>query len=360
MGALPNTQHAVVACTNRAWAFRKELPVPRLEDGEVLIKIEAVALNPSDAKQLENCPVDGAISGSDLAGTVVKVSKSMEKDLHIGDRVTAMVLGCNPRQPDNGAFAQYAAVRAGFCVKLPETISFEAGTTLTVGLVTCGLALRSLGLVDATARLASPKNQDSNYVLVYGGSTATGALAIQILRFLGYAPMAVCSPSSFPLVREVGAHLCVDYRNSGGSDEIRNTTNGQLRWVLDCIGSPGSTTFCYTAFGNLDGRYTALNPVPDRLRLRKRRVVPDWILGYTVFGSDVNLSEGFVKKAASIDTAFTIAWLMNMESLLSRGELQPHPTSLQPDGLRGIERDLLLLRQGSTSGKKLVYMLHDT
>lgn len=360
MSVLPKTQYAVVACTNRAWAFRKELEVPRLEDSEVLIKIEAVALNPADAKQLDNCPVDGAISGSDLAGTVVKVSKSLEKDLHIGDRVAAMVLGCNPRRPENGAFTQYAAVRAGFCLKLPETISFEAGTTLTVGLVTCGLALRSLGLVDSTARLASPKNRDSDYVLVYGGSTATGTLAIQILHYFGYAPIAVCSPSNFPLAREAGAHFCVDYKNSRGSDEIRNATNGQLRWVLDCIGSSGSTTFCYTAFGNGDGRYVALNPVPDRLRLRKRRVVPDWILGYTVFGRDVKLSERLVKEATSDDAAFTIAWLMNMEPLLSRGELQPHPVSLQPDGLRGIERDQLLLRQGSTSGKKLVYRLKDT
>jgi hypothetical protein len=47
---------------------------------------------------------------------------------------------------------------------------------------------------------------------------------------------------------------------------------------------------------------------------------------------------------------------MNKESLLSRGELQLRPTSLQPDDLCGIERDLLLLRLGTTSGTGLVYI----
>ncbi|KAF2469548.1 GroES-like protein [Lindgomyces ingoldianus] len=357
----PTRMKALVATADAQWQLQTDVPIPDLMDGEVLIQITAVALNPSDIKQLDNCPVEGTICGMDLAGVVVKVKRNVRKDLRIGDRVSAFVFGCNPSRCMNGAFAEYAAAKAEFCIKLPESVPPPEGASLSVGLMTCGLALRSLGLVNEAAE-REPFHAPSSrtHVLVYGGSTATGTLAIQLLRYLNYIPLAVCSPRNFLLAERAGAAQCFDYKTPNIIMEVREIIGESLCYVLDCIGSPNSTTACYGVIGRDGGKYTSLAPFPDRLRMRRKNVRPEWILGYSVFGTNVNLNKEYLKEASPQDGEFAVAWTLEMESLIWQSRLQSHPIQIQPDGLRGIKRDKDLLKTGGISGKKLVYIVQDT
>ena len=61
-------------------------------------------------------------------------------------------------------------------VQIPESMSFEEAATLGTGVITCGQAMyQSLGLPEP----ANGNEKYTGFFLVYGGSTATGTLAIQ-------------------------------------------------------------------------------------------------------------------------------------------------------------------------------------
>lgn len=80
---------------------------------------------------------------------------------------------------EDGAFAEYALVRDGHIAKIPESLSFEETATLGVGITTVGQALYM------TMGLPLPGNKPAKgvpFVLVYGGSSATGTLAIQYAK----------------------------------------------------------------------------------------------------------------------------------------------------------------------------------
>jgi NADPH:quinone reductase-like Zn-dependent oxidoreductase len=87
--------------------------------------------------------------------------------------------GVHSLSPRVGAFAEYVGGMDAAVMKIPDFMSFEQASSLGVGLATVGLALFHVlqvpGYPDKPA--AEPKT-----VLVYGGSTATGTLALQLLK----------------------------------------------------------------------------------------------------------------------------------------------------------------------------------
>lgn len=89
-------------------------PVPLLRDSDVLIEVEAVALNPTDWKHLEYKLVeDGCLVGCDFAGRVVELGKSVKKALVKGDRVAGVAHGGNSHigRHEDGAFAEYIVAK---------------------------------------------------------------------------------------------------------------------------------------------------------------------------------------------------------------------------------------------------------
>lgn len=148
----------------------------------VLVKTVAVALNPCDFKMAERFPSPGATDGCDFAGTIVALGSNAAniRDFRIGDRVCGAVHGSNPIDHQAGSFAEYVAIDVEFLFKMPNIMPFETGAAIGgTGLGTLGLALfRSLGLPGTPERPA----EKSLIVLVYGGSTSVGTMAIQLLR----------------------------------------------------------------------------------------------------------------------------------------------------------------------------------
>ena len=80
---------------------------------------------------------------------------------------------------EDGAFAEFALVRDGHIAKLPENLSFEEAATLGVGVTTIGQGLYMTMKLPLPGE-APPEN--GSFLLVYGGSSATGTLAIQYAK----------------------------------------------------------------------------------------------------------------------------------------------------------------------------------
>ena len=87
----------------------------------------------------------------------------------------------NTLNHSTGAFAEHILGKDSVALILPDNVSFESAASLGAGLTTIGLCLyKSLQLPLPT--LEHQVSPLSGPVLVYGGSTATGVLAIQFLK----------------------------------------------------------------------------------------------------------------------------------------------------------------------------------
>ncbi|RYP42175.1 hypothetical protein DL768_010383 [Monosporascus sp. mg162] len=178
--SLPATQTAIVANASGDLVVSHVVPLPDLEPDMVLIKTSAVALNPVDTKLMGPMANEGAIAGGDCAGTVVALGSDVSTERFVvGDRVCAAVHSMNKLAPSVGAFAEFVGATADFTLRVPDGMTFGSAATLGIGLASIGYALfHSLKIP------GHPENPATKpgYVFVYGGSTASGTIAIQLIR----------------------------------------------------------------------------------------------------------------------------------------------------------------------------------
>jgi NADPH2:quinone reductase len=173
-----------------------ERPTP--DDDEVLVAVEAAAVNPVDTYFREGTYEPAAVPwtpGSDCAGTVVEAGS--ETDCEEGDRVFATGLG-NWLQ---GTCAEYAVVPASMVARLPESVSFEAGAAMALVGVTAWQSLLAASSLDPGER-----------VLVHGGNGGVGHLAVQLADATGARVTTTARPAFHDDLSALGADDVLDYR----------------------------------------------------------------------------------------------------------------------------------------------------
>lgn len=182
------TQSAVVQSTAVAkesgalpLAVAHERPVPDLPTPfHVLVRVRAVGLNPTDHKMISHFFMEGNTVGCDFCGIVEEAGSS---SIHpVGTRICGADFPYRPNNPYNGAFAQYAVTDSRHALAIPDTM--DDTTAAAIGAIGWGTA--TLALSDPQALnlpgLPSKPAEKPLPVLVYGGATATGIIAIQILK----------------------------------------------------------------------------------------------------------------------------------------------------------------------------------
>ena len=179
---LPSTQKAIVIHGPKDARLVTDRAIPQLREGYMLVKTAAVARNPTDWKHIDSLPTAGALVGCDYAGTVEAVGAGVTKPFRKGDRVAGFAHGADAVQPENGAFAEYIVVKADAQMHIPEGVSFEEAATLGVGVTTVGQALYQSLQLPLPSESAPAPPKEKSMILVYGGSTATGTLAIQFAK----------------------------------------------------------------------------------------------------------------------------------------------------------------------------------
>ena len=181
---LPTSQQAVVQSAKNPGSFElcTNRPILVPSPDQVLIKVSAVALNHCDYKMPARVPCPGAVDGADFSGTIVRLGESaaLTSGLKIGDRVAGAQLASSRRRPWSGAFAEYIIENAVSVWRVPENLSWEEAAAIGCAVTTSvGMALWiSLKLPGTPEEPTS----EPKYVLVYGGSTASGTFAIQLLK----------------------------------------------------------------------------------------------------------------------------------------------------------------------------------
>ena len=132
---IPDSMLAVQLDKDRGRLNARQIPIPQPGAGEVLIRIAASPINPSDLGFIEGghgyektFPVVPGVEGS---GTVVKAGPGFLPKFLLGKRVA-----CARPSIGNGAWAEYMLTRASFCVPLQKNISLEQGAMLIVNPLT--------------------------------------------------------------------------------------------------------------------------------------------------------------------------------------------------------------------------------
>ena len=179
-----------------------ERPTPAPGRGEVLIRVRASGVNPSDVGMRGgvNAPMayPRITPNSDGAGVVEAVGSRVDAGL-IGKRIWFYNGQRNGRA--FGSAAEYIELDADLVSPLPDTVSFAEGATLGIPGMTAHVALFAAGPVQG------------RFVLVTGGAGAVGLYAVQLARWAGATVIAtVSSPEKAARAIAVGGDARIGHR----------------------------------------------------------------------------------------------------------------------------------------------------
>jgi NADPH2:quinone reductase len=179
-----------------------DLPAPKPRGAAALVKAHAVDVNPVDTyiragNVVMPIPIPFVV-GCDLAGVVEEVGPGVRR-FKPGDRVWCSNQGLLGRQ---GTFAEYAAVEEQWLYPIPDGVSDEQATAVSLVGITA-----HLGLV----RDARLKHGES--VFINGGSGGVGSMVIQMAKAIGARVAATAgSDEKLALCRSLGADVAINYK----------------------------------------------------------------------------------------------------------------------------------------------------
>ena len=197
------------------------LPVPVPGPGEVLIRVRAAGVNRPDVMQRQGKypPPPGApdTPGLEIAGEVVAAGADVI-DALVGRRVCALVAG--------GGYAEYALAYAGHCLVLPDALSFTDAAAMPETLFTVWSNLFERAYV-----------ADGDSVLVHGGTSGIGTMAIALCRLFDVRIFVTCgSDEKCQAARALGA-IAINYRTQDFVEEVHRVTGrAGVNVVIDMVG----------------------------------------------------------------------------------------------------------------------------
>ncbi|PKI82466.1 hypothetical protein MVES1_003434 [Malassezia vespertilionis] len=358
---IPSTMQAIVV-EGKGQASIKEVPTPKPTDGQVLVKIHDVAVNPTDWKHLDFFGKANTILGSDFAGTIVAKAPDANTSLEIGTRVFSMTHG--GFYEGVGAYAQYLAVHPNGLCPLPKELSDETAAGLGIGTYTAIFGLfqkehLALPKLDPNTKTLPPVDE-SKKILVWSGASNVGQYVIQLARALGMYVIATASPRNHEWLKSLGASATYNYSDNGVAELIGKEHPG-ICYAFDAYSENNSATQCLTAMDHSKpGRYlSVLNPGPEEHKANPN-VQMSFVLLYTLDGRELDL---FGLKRSKEQCMQDVRYFgeLNAEEyvpkLIMNGILKPAPLHLLKGGLSAVHEGLDLVRTGKNSGKKVVIPL---
>jgi NADPH2:quinone reductase len=187
----------------------EEIPRPEPGPGEVLVRVYASGINPTDYKARSGAvprPIDDfQIPHQDGAGVIEAVGPGVDPG-RVGQRVWLYLAAAGRRW---GTAAEWTVVPERQAVLLPDGASFELGASLGVPAMTAHYCLFSDGPVNGKT------------VLVAGGAGAVGHFAIELAKRGGARVITtVSSPEKAKLAEQAGADLMVNYRSPDAAEQV--------------------------------------------------------------------------------------------------------------------------------------------
>jgi putative PIG3 family NAD(P)H quinone oxidoreductase len=203
----------------------QEVPTPKPKADEVLVRVAATAVNRADLLQRQGnyAPPRGAspYPGLECSGTVAEVGSEVA-GWKVGEEVCALLAG--------GGYAEYVAVPMGQLLPVPKGVSLVDAAALPE--VTC--TVWSMVFGELAGRL-----QPGERLLVHGGSSGIGTMAIQLAKHWGATVFTTAgTPRKVKFCRELGADVAINYREEFFDERVlAETGKAGVDVILDNMGA---------------------------------------------------------------------------------------------------------------------------
>ncbi|XP_052489488.1 chloroplast envelope quinone oxidoreductase homolog [Gossypium raimondii] len=212
-----------------------EVPIPTPNKGEILLKLEAISLNPADWKIQKGMlrPLLPRkfpfIPASDVAGEVVKVGPGVT-NYKVGDKVVSLL-----DHLTGGGLAEYAVAKENMTVARPPEIS----VTEAAGLPMAGLTAHQAVTHGAGVKLDGSGQQLN--LLITAASGGVGHYAVQLAKLGNTFVTATCGARNLDFVKSLGADEVLDYKTPDGA-ALKSPSGRKYNVVIHCAsGIPWST-----------------------------------------------------------------------------------------------------------------------
>lgn len=195
-------------------------PLPQPADGEVLIRVIAAGINRPDVFQRQGGypPPPGAsdLPGLEVAGEIVALGTEAGP-WRPGDRVCALLAG--------GGYAEYALAHRDLCLPIPAGLSTTEAAALPETVFTVWHNVFERAALQA-----------GEVLLVHGGTSGIGTMAIQLGKALGARVFATAGgPDKVATCEKLGAVRAFDYHRDDFVEGIKTATGG-ANVILDMVG----------------------------------------------------------------------------------------------------------------------------
>jgi len=196
--------------------------IPEPQPGEVLIRLHAAGVNRPDLLQRAGSypppPGSTPILGLEGAGEIAAVGEGVD-DWKVGDRVCALLPG--------GGYAEYCVTPAAHCLPIPDGFDMLAAAAVPETVLTVWANVIEAGAL-----------KEGESLLVHGGSSGIGTMAIQIARSQGARVFATAgSDEKCEVCATLGAERAINYRREDFVEVVKSLTDGRgADVILDMVG----------------------------------------------------------------------------------------------------------------------------
>jgi NADPH:quinone reductase len=186
------------------------LPVPTVDAGEVLIRVEVAGVGIWDAMEREGELVYNEVHfprvlGGECAGTIVAIGDGVER-FAVGDRVYAQTF----MNDKGGSYAEYVVVSEKTIALIPDGLDIVMAGGLPIASTTALSNLLALGTSKETS------------LMLWGASGGVGHVALQLSKRMGACVFAIASGADgVALAKQLGADEAVDGHSNDVAQRAR-------------------------------------------------------------------------------------------------------------------------------------------
>ena len=232
-----------------------------------------------------------AAIGSDVAGEVIEVGANVKR-FQKGDRAVGHAWSFKTGKPEDAAFNLYTRLPAANSAVIPSKIAYKEAAVLPMAIDTVSCGLNAEGYFGLPFPTTDPK-PSGRVLIVYGGSSSVGSMAIQIGTAMGFRVIAIAGAKNFDLCRRCGASDVFDYKDSKVVDDVVKAVGKDEFLVYNAIGEPPSYEVLRPVLEKLGGgKVASTKEAPEGL---PKNVEVQFVFGIGEFSWP--LWENFVTKA---------------------------------------------------------------
>ncbi|KAG2149023.1 chaperonin 10-like protein [Suillus bovinus] len=345
---MPDQQLALITPSKQASFAVASRKIPKPGPGEVLVKLQATALNPFDAKVhkdgtfIESYP---AVLGTDGAGIVEEIGEGVTK-FNPGERI--FFHGAFDDN-DLATFQQYCVVTTDFAAKVPRSLSLDEASTIACGLGTAAIGMygtiNGIGLIPPWDRGGWSKYKGWP-ILIFGGAGSVGNYVIQLAKLSGFSPIiTTASLKHTEHLKSLGANHVIDryLPLPALKQAVMKITGSRIHIMYDSISTAETQEAGWSLLAP-GGKLVVTQPSLINKDIHDtRQVVP---------------VDGSPQSDENWETGKRL-WA-HLERWVEDGHIRPNHVELLSGGLRAIPDALERFNAGKVDGVKMVVRPQET